>query len=163
MLKDILNLLEVREETLSQKISYMRHFELPSVTLQRRRTISEAFQAISCTVITWLVAVSFVLFCFYCPLRQVASWHDWIDYNTTTARLLKLGETPAVQVSGGQIPLSVNKEKDTAKAQSLQHIISHLPGVHRLPGCSQLLAKEIHRKMHGVSYTCPVKHLSRDT
>ena len=68
-LKDILNLLEVREETLSQIISYIRHFELPSVTLQRRRTISEAFQAISCTVITWLVAVSYVLFCFNSALR----------------------------------------------------------------------------------------------
>ena len=70
MLKDIPNLLEVREETLSQIISYMRHFELPSVTLRRRRTISEAFQAISCAVIKWHVAVSYVLFCFQCALRQ---------------------------------------------------------------------------------------------
>ena len=36
--------------------------------------------------------------------QTVAAWLHCIDYNTTSARLSKLGASPAAHVSGGQIP-----------------------------------------------------------
>ena len=51
--------------------------------------------------------------------------------------------------------------KGTAEAQSLQHIISHLPAVLTQPGVQHLLAQEIHRKM--TAQSCPRKLLSCDT
>ena len=49
------------------------------------------------------------------------------------------------------------RKKGHSPAQSLQHIISHLPAVLRLPGSVHLLAKEIHRKM--TAQSCPRKFL----
>ena len=53
-----------------------------------------------------------------------------------------LGAPPAAQVSVGTVSsLIKTKEKGTAEAQSLQHLISHLPAGQRLPGSLHLLAK----------------------
>ena len=49
------------------------------------------------------------------------------------------------------------RKKGHSPAQSLQHIISHLPAVLRLPGSVHLQAKEIHRKM--TAQSCPRKNL----
>ena len=42
---------------------------------------------------------------------KVTSWQHCIDYNTTNARLSKLGATPAAQASGKQIPSSAKGNK----------------------------------------------------
>ena len=58
-LKDTLILPIMRKETLPQAMIYLRHFEQPSVKPQRRKTISEAFQATSSAVPTLHQVVSF--------------------------------------------------------------------------------------------------------
>ena len=60
-------------------------------------------------------------------LPAVASWQQCLGYDTTSARMSKLGATPAAQVSGDQIHPSTTREKGTAKAQWPQHSISHPP------------------------------------
>ena len=57
--KDTFILPIMRKETLSQAMFYLPHFEPPSVKPQRRKTISEAFQAISSAVTTLHQVVSF--------------------------------------------------------------------------------------------------------
>ena len=67
----------------------------------------------------------FVVFCFLLCFETLASWPHCIDYNTTSARLSTLGATPAVQVSGGKIPPSSNKE--------MGHCRSSVTSAHHLP------------------------------
>ena len=59
-LKDTLFFGVMREETRQKKMYFLRHFKLPNVKLQRRRTISGSvqFQAVSFTVITLHLASS---------------------------------------------------------------------------------------------------------
>ena len=59
------------------------------------------------------------------------------------SRMSGLGATPAAEVSRGQIPQHTGNG-GTVEAHPPQHIISHLPAVLRLPGCSHLVTKEIH-------------------
>ena len=56
--------------------------------------------------VCWPKTLCLFLECF----ETVASWQLCIDHNTTSARLSKLGATPAAQVSGGQTPPSANQE-----------------------------------------------------
>ena len=58
-LKDTLILPIMRKEALPQAMFYLRHFEPSSVKPQRRKTISDAFQAISSAVTTLHQVVSF--------------------------------------------------------------------------------------------------------
>ena len=88
----------------------------------------------SCVEFPTLVRLVWFFWC----LETVTSWQHCIDHNTTSAGLSNLGATPAVQVSGGQIPPS---------AKSVQHIISHLQAVLRPPCILRLLTQEIHRQM----------------
>ena len=82
----------------------------------------------------------------------MTSWKHVAETVTLLELDCLLGATPADQVSGIQIPPSLNKEKSTAKAQPLQHLISHLLAGVRLT--SSLQAKEIHRQMAAQGSPC---------
>ena len=117
----------------SPSISMLLEFMLLCVSL----SFSISLQALlfwRCVEFPTLVRLVWFFWC----LETVASWQHCIDHNTTSAGLSNLGATPAVQVSGGQIPPS---------AKSLQYIISHLQAVLRPPCILHLLVQEIHRQM----------------
>ena len=61
----------------------------------------------------WRVFDFVLVLCF----ETVASWQQCIHYNTTSARLSKLGATPAAHVSGGQFPPSTKLGEQASPKQ----------------------------------------------
>ena len=67
--------------------------------------------------------------------ETVASWQHCIDYKTTKARLSVPGcNTCQPKCLEDRFLPQQTKTQGTAKAQTLQHIVSHLPALLRLPG-----------------------------
>ena len=66
-------------------------------------------------------------FDFYCALKQWRRGACRTNYNTTNARLSKLGATPAAQVSGGQIPPPPSKTRKKGALVKLRHFSTSMP------------------------------------